>query len=61
MTKLWGGRFHKNLQNNGWMNLVLLSVLTKQLVMEDIEGSIAHVKMLGNARILPARRSGANH
>ena len=53
MTKLWGGRFQKSAES--WVDEFGASIgCDQQLVMEDIEGSIAHVTMLGAQGILPA-------
>jgi argininosuccinate lyase len=53
MTKLWGGRFQKSAEQ--WVDEFGASIgFDQQLVMEDLEGSIAHVKMLGDCNILPA-------
>jgi len=52
MTKLWGGRFQKSAEQ--WVDEFGASIgFDQQLVMEDLAGSIAHVKMLGECRILP--------
>lgn len=52
MTKLWGGRFQKSAEQ--WVDEFGASIgFDQQLVMEDIAGSIAHVKMLGDCEILP--------
>ena len=51
MTKLWGGRFQKSAEQ--WVDEFGASIsFDQQLVMEDIEGSQAHVKMLGTCGIL---------
>lgn len=53
MTKLWGGRFQKSAES--WVDEFGASIgFDQQLVMEDIEGSVAHVTMLGAQGILPA-------
>lgn len=53
MTKLWGGRFQKSAEQ--WVDEFGASIgFDQQLVMEDLTGSIAHVKMLGDCNILPA-------
>jgi argininosuccinate lyase len=53
MTKLWGGRFQKSAEQ--WVDEFGASIgFDQQLVMEDLAGSIAHVKMLGDCNILPA-------
>ncbi|WP_391209657.1 argininosuccinate lyase [Psychrobacillus sp. L4] len=52
MTKLWGGRFQKSAEQ--WVDDFGASISFDQtLVMEDLDGSIAHVKMLGACSILP--------
>ncbi|QBP41010.1 argininosuccinate lyase [Paenisporosarcina antarctica] len=52
MTKLWGGRFQKSAEQ--WVDEFGASIgFDQQLVIEDLTGSIAHVKMLGECRILP--------
>ena len=52
MTKLWGGRFQKSAES--WVDEFGASIgFDQQLVLEDIEGSIAHVTMLGATGILP--------
>ncbi|HSJ39286.1 MAG TPA: argininosuccinate lyase [Planococcus sp. (in: firmicutes)] len=51
MTKLWGGRFQKSAEQ--WVDEFGASIVfDQQLVMEDLEGSKAHVTMLGACRIL---------
>ncbi|HLG28412.1 MAG TPA: argininosuccinate lyase [Paenisporosarcina sp.] len=53
MTKLWGGRFQKSAEQ--WVDEFGASIgFDQQLVMEDLAGSIAHVKMLGDCKILSA-------
>ncbi|QFF99160.1 argininosuccinate lyase [Psychrobacillus glaciei] len=53
MTKLWGGRFQKSAEQ--WVDKFGASISFDQtLVMEDLDGSIAHVQMLGDCNILPA-------
>lgn len=53
MTKLWGGRFQKSAES--WVDEFGASIgFDQQLVMEDIEGSVAHVTMLGAQGILSA-------
>ncbi|WP_107923950.1 argininosuccinate lyase [Lysinibacillus parviboronicapiens] len=53
MTKLWGGRFQKSAE--AWVDEFGASIgFDQQLVMEDLEGSVAHVTMLGETGILPA-------
>ncbi|PUB11143.1 argininosuccinate lyase [Paenisporosarcina sp. OV554] len=52
MTKLWGGRFQKSAEQ--WVDEFGASIgFDQQLVMEDLTGSIAHVRMLGDCEILP--------
>lgn len=54
MTKLWGGRFQKSAES--WVDEFGASIgFDQQLVMEDIEGSVAHVTMLGAQRILDSK------
>lgn len=51
MKKLWGGRFTKTAEQ--WVDDFGASIhFDKQLVLEDIEGSIAHVKMLTKTGII---------
>ncbi|GEK34618.1 argininosuccinate lyase [Kurthia sibirica] len=50
-TKAWGGRFQKSAEQ--WVDEFGASIgFDQQLVTEDIEGSIAHVTMLGECHIL---------
>jgi len=52
MTKLWGGRFTK--ATNQLVEEFTASInFDKQLAVEDIEGSLAHVQMLGECNIIP--------
>jgi argininosuccinate lyase len=52
VKKLWGGRFTKSAEE--WVDEFGASIpFDKELVEEDIEGSIAHVTMLGECGILP--------
>ncbi|GGE77063.1 argininosuccinate lyase [Priestia taiwanensis] len=52
MKKAWGGRFEKTTE--AWIEEFGASILFDQtLVEEDIQGSIAHVTMLGACGILP--------
>lgn len=54
MTKLWGGRFQKSAES--WVDEFGASIgFDQQLVMEDIEGSITHVTMLGDQGILDSK------
>ncbi|XID90984.1 argininosuccinate lyase [Paenibacillaceae bacterium WGS1546] len=53
MSKLWGGRFTK--QTNQLVEEYTASItFDKELAEEDIQGSLAHVTMLGKCGILPA-------
>ncbi|MFC4411199.1 argininosuccinate lyase [Chungangia koreensis] len=53
MSKLWGGRFQKSAEE--WVDEFGASIgFDQELVMEDLQGSIAHVTMLGNCGILPS-------
>ncbi|KIL36712.1 argininosuccinate lyase [Cohnella kolymensis] len=53
MSKLWGGRFTK--QTDQLVEEYTASInFDKELAMEDIQGSLAHVTMLGKCDILPA-------
>lgn len=52
MAKLWGGRFQK--ETNKLIEELTASIAFDQkLANEDIEGSLAHVKMLGECGIIP--------
>jgi argininosuccinate lyase len=52
VKKLWGGRFTKTAEE--WVDEFGASIpFDQELVEEDIEGSLAHVTMLGKCRILP--------
>jgi argininosuccinate lyase len=52
VKKLWGGRFTKTAEE--WVDEFGASIpFDQELVEEDIEGSIAHVTMLGECGILP--------
>ena len=52
MTKLWGGRFQKSAEQ--WVDEFGASIgFDQTLVNEDLDGSIAHVQMLGDCNILP--------
>ncbi|RHW38382.1 argininosuccinate lyase [Lysinibacillus yapensis] len=54
MTKLWGGRFQKSAES--WVDEFGASIgFDQQLVMEDLEGSVAHVTMLGAQGILDSK------
>ncbi|MFB5663602.1 argininosuccinate lyase [Alteribacillus sp. HJP-4] len=56
MTKLWGGRFTKSAEE--WVDAFGASIpFDKELVEEDIEGSLAHVKMLQKTGILTEEES----
>ncbi|EUJ40292.1 argininosuccinate lyase [Brochothrix campestris] len=51
-SKLWGGRFAAT--NEEWVDSFGASIsFDQQLVAEDIQGSLAHVSMLGATGILP--------
>src|SRR5690606_5383036 len=51
MTKLWGGRFQKSAEQ--WVDEFGASIsFDQKLVLEDLEGSTAHVKMLAACGIL---------
>ncbi len=51
MSKLWGGRFTK--ETNELVESFTASIeFDQQLALEDIEGSLAHVQMLGECRII---------
>ncbi|GAA3412743.1 argininosuccinate lyase [Paenibacillus hodogayensis] len=53
MSKLWGGRFTK--KTDQLVEEYTASILfDKELAEEDIQGSLAHVTMLGKCGILPA-------
>ena len=53
VKKLWGGRFTKSAEE--WVDEFGASIsFDRELVLEDIKGSLAHVKMLGETGILPA-------
>lgn len=51
MKKLWGGRFQKTPEK--WVDEFGASIsFDKELVLEDIQGSLAHVSMLGQCGII---------
>ncbi|MEQ2527011.1 argininosuccinate lyase [Bacillaceae bacterium CLA-AA-H227] len=51
MKKLWGGRFTKTAEE--WVDEFGASIsFDQELVLEDLEGSIAHVTMLGHCGII---------
>lgn len=53
MAKLWGGRFDG--KNEAWIDAFGASIsFDQQLAKYDLQGSIAHVKMLKKTGILPA-------
>lgn len=55
--KLWGGRFQKSAEE--WVDEFGASIsFDQELVFEDIEGSIAHVTMLGETGILTNEEMG---
>ncbi len=52
MTKLWGGRFTK--ETNKLVEEFTASIsFDQKLALEDIEGSLAHAKMLGECGVIP--------
>jgi argininosuccinate lyase len=52
VKKLWGGRFTKSAEQ--WVDEFGASIsFDQELVIEDIQGSLAHVTMLGKCGILP--------
>lgn len=54
MSKLWGGRFTK--ETNQLVEKFTASIeFDQKLALEDIEGSLAHVEMLGSCGIIPAK------
>ena len=54
MTKLWGGRFQKTAEQ--WVDEFGASIsFDQKLVLEDLQGSMAHVQMLSACKILPAQ------
>ena len=54
--KLWGGRFKKG--TNDLVNDFNSSIrVDSRMYKEDIEGSLAHVKMLGKQKIIPSKAS----
>jgi argininosuccinate lyase len=57
-TKLWGGRFSKEVDASitGWTESVTVD---SKMVVEDIWGSMAHVSMLGVKGIIPATDAAA--
>lgn len=57
-TKLWGGRFTKDVDKNvkTWTDAIPID---KNLAVEDMWGSIAHVTMLGRQGIIPAENAAA--
>ena len=51
MAKLWGGRFDG--KNEAWIDAFGASIpFDQQLAAQDITGSLAHVKMLGETGII---------
>lgn len=53
--KLWGGRFTKT--THQWVEAFNASIgFDKELAEEDIEGSMAHVKMLGACGIITGEK-----
>lgn len=58
MAKLWGGRFDG--KNEAWIDAFGASIsFDQQLAAYDLQGSIAHVKMLKKTAILPAEDADA--
>lgn len=56
MTKLWGGRFTKNAEQ--WVEAFGASIpFDQKLIHEDLEGSMAHVKMLKKCGILSSEEA----
>ncbi|WP_227396632.1 argininosuccinate lyase [Jeotgalibacillus aurantiacus] len=56
MSKLWGGRFSQSPEE--WVDEFNASIdFDQQLVMEDLEGSVAHVTMLGECGILTKKET----
>ena len=54
--KLWGGRFKKG--TNDLVNDFNSSIrVDSRMYKEDVEGSLAHVKMLGKQKIIPSKAS----
>lgn len=52
MAKLWGGRFDG--KNEAWIDAFGASITFDQkMAKQDIQGSLAHVKMLGKTGIIP--------
>ena len=52
--KLWGGRFTEGV--NELVNTFNSSIsIDSRMYKEDIEGSLAHVKMLGKQGIIPSK------
>lgn len=54
--KLWGGRFQKPLDKDT-LDFTKSIAFDKRLALYDIEGSIAHAKMLGKCNIIPRKDS----
>ncbi|MET3574836.1 argininosuccinate lyase [Bhargavaea ullalensis] len=56
--KLWGGRFQKSAEE--WVDEFGASIgFDRELVLEDLEGSTAHVRMLGKCGILTSEETDA--
>ncbi len=57
-TKLWGGRFSKDVDASivGWTESISIDA---RMVVEDLWGSLAHVAMLGRQEIIPAADAAA--
>ncbi|WP_261134202.1 argininosuccinate lyase [Bacillus sp. Marseille-Q3570] len=57
MAKLWGGRFTK--ETNELVEKFTASIeFDQQLALEDIEGSLAHVQMLSECKIISLEEAG---
>ena len=57
-TKLWGGRFSRDIDNSilNWTESISVD---SHLVVEDIWGSLAHTTMLGVQGIIPPEAAAA--
>ena len=56
MAQLWGGRFTKE-TNQLVYNFNASITFDRKFYKQDIEGSVAHVKMLGKQKIIPSKAS----
>jgi len=52
--KMWGGRFKREQDLLFWKFQSSIDC-DKELAVYDVRGSIAHVKMLGKTKIIPAK------